>query len=252
VFLRLFQLKVGIGNIVKFEQFYNKFVFPELKVASGCLCAGLIKGGKTPGEFISMSIWDRQSQAELYSKSHPYQDLVKKLEPFFAHSTEWKIELSHDSELQYTPVPLKPALNHYQVTAFSQFGKEPKKKNEKMYVRIVSVKIKDGSLPELRQIYNEEIIPELKVTPGCLYAYLTENMHYSQEVFSLTIWENQTLAEKYEKSGHFSKLVDKVKHTFSDYYQWKMQLENKKEKTVSSDDLTVTRYQMVTGEKFKL
>ena len=252
VFLRLFQLKIGIGSIAKFEQFYNKFVFPELKVAQGCLFAGLIKGGNSPGEFISMSIWDRQRHAEAYSKSHPYQDLVKKLEPLLAHSTEWKIELSQDSELQYTPIPLKPELNHYQVTAFSEMGKEIENKPQDMFVRIVNVKIKDGSLPELRQIYIDEIIPELNAIPGCLYAYLTENMHYSQEVFSLTIWENQALAEEYEKSGNFSKLVDKVKHTFSDYYQWKMQLENKKEKTVSSDDVTVIKYKMVTGETFQL
>ena len=221
-------------------------------MAPGCLFAGLIKGGNSPGEFISMSIWDRQSQAETYSKGHPYQDLVKKLEPLLAHSTEWKIELSKDSELQYTPMPLKPELNHYQVTAFSEKGKEIENKSSDMFVRIVSAKIKDGGLPELRQIYNDEIIPELIATTGCLYAYLTENMLDSQEVFSLTIWENRTLAENYEKSGHFSKLVDKVKHTFSNFYQWKMQLENRKEKTVSSDDLTVTKYQMVTGETFQL
>lgn len=252
VFLRLFQLKVGIENLVKFEQFYNKSVFPELKLASGCLFAGLIKSANSLNEFISMSIWNSQIQAEAYSKSHPYQELVKKLEPFLAHSTEWKIELSQNSELQYTPIPIKPALNHYQVTAFSEMGKKAEKNVQELFVRIVSANIKDGSLPELRKIYNEEIIPELKATPGCLYAYLTENMHYNQEVFSLTIWENQTFASMYEKSGHFSKLVDKVKHTFSDYYQWKMQLENVKGKAVSSDDLTVFNYQMVVGESFKV
>lgn len=252
MFLRLFQLKVGIGNIAEFEQFYYKSVFQELKTVSGCLFASLIKGGSSSGEFISMSIWEKQSQAEAYSKSHPYQNLVKKLEPMLAHSTEWKIELSQDSELHYTPIPLKPSLTHYQVTAFSELGNMTEIKAQDMFVRIVNAKIKDGSLPELRQIYNEQLIPALKATDGCLYAYLTENMHYNQEVISLTIWENKIFAEEYEKTGQFSKLVDKVKHTFSNYYQWKMQLENKKAQTVTSDDLTVTKYHMVTGETFKL
>ena len=59
-----------------------------------------------------------------------------------------------------------------------------------MYMRLVQAKFKPGSLSNIRQIYEDKIIPQLQKMPGCLCAWLVRR--------------------------ELDKLRDKVKHTFSE------------------------------------
>ncbi|MFQ5584099.1 MAG: antibiotic biosynthesis monooxygenase family protein, partial [Calditrichia bacterium] len=120
-----------------------------------------------------------------------------------------------------------------------------------MYVRIVSAKIQPGKMEEFRNLYSTEIIPALRETPGCRYAFLTENLQEENEIISVTIWDSKEDAQYYEESGRFEELTKKVAHTLSSLYQWKMALQKKTgERVKTSDDLKVTHYNVVTGKKF--
>jgi heme-degrading monooxygenase HmoA len=106
-------------------------------------------------------------------------------------------------------------------------------------------------MDEFKKLYADIIIPTLKKTPGCQYAYLTESMQEENQIISLTIWDSKEDADRYEKSGRFKELVEKVKHTFSELYQWKMALEKETgKKAKTSEDLEVSRYSVVTGKSF--
>jgi heme-degrading monooxygenase HmoA len=120
-----------------------------------------------------------------------------------------------------------------------------------MYVRIVSAKIQEGKLGEFRHLYTKEVLPALKKTPGCRYAFLTEKIQEENEIISCTIWDSKEDAQHYEDSGRFAELTKKVEHTLSGLYQWKMALQKKSGKEVrTSEDLKVTHYNVVTGKKF--
>jgi len=71
-------------------------------------------------------------------------------------------------------------------------------------------------------------------------------------VISLSIWDSKEDALNYEKSGAFDNLVNKLRPTFSQFYQWKMELDKNSAKKVStSDDLKVTHYRVVTGKNLR-
>jgi heme-degrading monooxygenase HmoA len=71
-------------------------------------------------------------------------------------------------------------------------------------------------------------------------------------VISVTIWNSKEDADKYERSGLFEELIEKVKHTFSELFQWKMALEKDVQGRINtSGDLKVAHYNMVMGRRFR-
>jgi len=58
-------------------------------------------------------------------------------------------------------------------------------------------------------------------------------------------------SDEYENSGKFEELTNKVKHTFSHFYLWKMALEHETNgKIQTSEDMKVDHYTMVAGKSF--
>ena len=77
-------------------------------------------------------------------------------------------------------------------------------------------------------------------------------MHHDNEVISLSIWDSKEEAIAYEDSGAFDDLINILRPTFSQFYQWKMALDRDPAKKVSTtDDLTVTHYRVVTGKNLR-
>jgi heme-degrading monooxygenase HmoA len=100
-----------------------------------------------------------------------------------------------------------------------------------MYLRFVQVKIKEETLPELRRIYEETIIPALQSTDGCLFVSLIHNIQHPEECISMTMWSAKQKSEAYEQSGAFDTLLGTSKPLFDDSSEWQIHL---------SDDLTLT------------
>lgn len=252
VFMRFLQLKINTEYIQMLRPFYEKSVIPELQKMEGCLFAGLIQSSRSAGEFISMTLWETKSQAEAYEKSGVFQMLLKRVKPFLSESSEWKIQLSKDLELQYEPISEEPVLKEYSVTAQTDAGNFESQENPRIYVRLVSLKIEKGKLKEFRQKYMQKIIPALRSTKGCIYAYLSESLQNKNEVMSVTIWDSKRDLDRYEESGRFIELVDKVKDTFSQFYQWKMALEKDISGRVkTSEDMKIDYYGLISGKRFK-
>jgi heme-degrading monooxygenase HmoA len=250
MFMRLVQLNVEGQMIDNFRETYNKDIISRLQKMPGCRFAGLIKSGSEESEFISLTLWDTQEQAESYEKGGVYEELVGKLRPFLRNSSEWKVQLSENLELEYKPVAEEPVIKKYSVQTQTDLSTKGNI-DSRLYVRIVSLSIQDGKEDEFRQIYNNEIIPALLSTKGCRYAYLTQSVQDTNGFISVTIWDSKSDAELYESSGKFNELVDKVAHTFSQFYRWKMALENDYNANIkTSEDMKVERYNLVTGKNF--
>ena len=252
MFMRLVQLKIKIEHRKILQEFYRQIVSPELQKMPGCIFAGIIQSASQPEEVVSMTFWETRQQAEAYTNSEVYQQIIEQITPMLAESAEWKIQLSADMELQYLPVAEEPVLKEFSVTAQSQNPTPLSRENSLLYVRIVSVKLQPGRAAEFRELYAREILPALKKTKGCRYAYLMENLQEKDTGISITIWDSKKDADHYEQSGLFEELTNKIKHTFSNLYQWKMALEKGGRGTIStSADLKIARYTLITGESFQ-
>ncbi len=252
MYMRFVYLKIKPETLSKLRQHYEEKIIPRLQKMPGCLYAGLILSELHPDEGISMTLWDSLKHAEDYEKSGLYDELLQGLQHYLSDSLLWKIQLSKDLKLEYQPVAEEPVVKSYAFLAKKDAKILAQDKTPVMYLRIVSVKIKPGKMEMFREIYREKIIPALSAVKGCRYAYLTGSIEEENEAISVTIWDSREDADNYEKSGLFNELTEKLKHTFAELYQWKMALEKEGvRQAVTSEDLAVKYYNIVTGKSFQ-
>ena len=69
MFMRILQLNLNPDFIEEFKKFYQETVEPRLQNVDGCLFASLIKSKPDKDEFISLTFWKTQQQAENYEKA---------------------------------------------------------------------------------------------------------------------------------------------------------------------------------------
>jgi len=251
MFMRLVQVRVKTGALEKLQQLYNERVIPALRQVKGCFYAGFMQNSHVPDECISMTLWESQEDAVAYEKSGVFENLLNETRPYLSESSDWKIQLSQDLTLEYVPVPEEPEVKMYSVTAQSNVPAFPTGSSP-LWLRTVALKIRPGRLEEFRRLYKERIMPELHKVKGCRYVYLTESAQKQNEVISVTVWDSKHDAENYEHSGLYERLVDSIKHTLSELFQWKMELEKEKGKqAATSEDLTVEHYDVIVGKTLK-
>ncbi len=80
-----------------------------------------------------------------------------------------------------------------------------------MFARQTYFTVPPEKIKEMRKIYEKEIIPEVKAQKGFVNIFLLEPTGKTDEFISLTLWQKETDAEKYEKSGKYQELVGKLK-----------------------------------------
>ena len=218
---------------------------------AGCIYAGVRQSAGRLDECSSLTLWESASAADEYVAGGTFNKLLDSMSPHLAGTSEWKIKLTEDQKVEYVPVGEPPTVKAYNVTlAPSSHGVAPETSGE-LYVRILAVRLKAGGMQEFKGIYEHEILPALYETPGCRYAYLTEDVGNPDSALSLTVWDRRKDAESYERSGKFGLLVRKVSHLLAGLYQWKMSLGKETGRTaVTSEDLTSEGYHVVTGRGF--
>lgn len=93
-----------------------------------------------------------------------------------------------------------------------------------MYMRMVEVRVKSGSLPQLITHYREGVIPALQQTKGCRYAGMLQSAHHPEECISLTFWDAEADALAYERGGVFAQLLEQTRPYFSESSESRIQL----------------------------
>ena len=252
MFMRFVELKINPKHIAEFKDFYENVVTKELRNTDGCMFAGLIKSDPQNSEFISLTFWQSQKHAEEYETNGKYEQLIQKTKPYLSESNEWKVQLSDNFELEYKPVEEEPVIKKYSVAVQNGEDKNVIPSSQNMYVRILSIKIEENKLEEFKKLYSVIILPSLKETEGCRNAFLIESINQLDEFISVSIWDSKEAADNYEASEKFRVLTERVSHTFSKLYLWKMFFEKEHGgvRVQTSQDFKIEHYDIVTGRSF--
>ena len=252
MFMRILQLNLNPDYIQEFKKFYEDTVEPRLQDVDGCLFASLIKSKPDKDEFISLTFWKTQQQAENYETSEVFKNLTELARPYLYESgDEWKIQLSENMEIQYTQGDEEPTIKKYKVEV--QNGKDDNlvKDSDQMFLRIVSLKIQEHHMDEFKKLYADVVIPAFKKAEGCRNAFLTRSVNEENDFISISVWDSKELAVQFESGDEYREMIDKVKHTFSHFYLWRMSLEQGHNRTIkSTDEMKVEHYDIVTGKSF--
>lgn len=251
MYMRLAHARLKSDSLSDIKDVYDKILIPRFEKITGCLYLSIIVKEPQHDEGFSISLWDSLEHMEAYEQSGQYQENVEELRPYFMDSSEQKIQLSKDLKLEYVSVPEEPTVESYASLAETNSKTPDRGKAFLTNVRFVSVKIHPDKIEEFTRIYTDEIIPVLKSLKGCLYAFLIRGLEEKNSAISITFWESKTDMENYERSGIFDELNDKVKRLYTDLYRWKMDHEKDTDKKiVTSEDLTVNHFCLLTGKSF--
>src|SRR5947207_24924 len=137
-----------------------------------------------------------------------------------------------------------------------------------MYLRFLELRVRQGQEAAFTRFYQERVMPALADTAGCLYAGLLapwrseshrsltiwataehasayEASDHPLEVLSITLWDREEDAVRYEMSGDFERLTARLEGTFSPVYDWRTRLGD----DTSRGRADVSSYQVVRGRR---
>lgn len=251
MYLRLVQAKAKAPETAGLREAYEQHVIPTLQATPGCLLACLLQGTHASDEVASLTLWETQDDAVDYEKKGTFASLMDRVRPFLVDASEMHVELTKDLTLSYEPTPEEPTVSQFPVSLDLPTKQHERLRGTYPFLRIVSVTLKPDRKDEYHSLYINEVIPALQQANGCLHAYLIMPSRGKHESLSVTIWESRQSAEEYESSGLFAQLLQKVKHTFTDLLQWKLELDPKQRaKAAGTEELKVQGFSVVAMRNF--
>ncbi len=247
MFMRLLQVHVKSDSDTHLPSFFNTFMLPEVRKAPGCLYAGFAQSDRDSEESIAVTLWDAPDHADSYAQSGVFQKLMNRAESIFSDVLEWKVQLSQDVDISTSSFKEEPVIKP---NVTSKADVQSRLVNGgPLYVRVLSIRLLPGKAEEFARLYNELIIPTLRLLRGCKYAFLTEGMEERNEVISVTIWDRKEDADLYESMGIFDSLKKRVHHTFTDIFEWKLTVDNSAHQVLLAEDMMVHAGYRVIGRK---
>lgn len=250
--LRMVEATVKTGSEEMLGSVYADSILDALENTPGCIFAGLLHSQDQSKKYISLTLWQSEQDAEAYEQSGEYQKNLAAIKDFLEEGSEWKIQLSKENTVEYSPVTLEPSIKMYPIAGNDEHLPDEVAANSS-YLRILSLKINKGYKDEFTKIYNNEILPVLKKVNGCRYAFLLDNSDKESEMISFSVWDGGDAVTHYEKEGAYKNLLKKIDHTLGGLYQWKMALENRSQtkSAITSQDIGVSKFTLITGRKFE-
>jgi len=252
MFLRAVQLQISPDHLWTFRKLYEQSLIPELQGAAGCLYAALVRGEESEEDVLSLALWDKEENARLHEAKSAFPGLIEQAKNYMADSSNYSIRLSSDMQLEYAPEPRQPVFRSCAVETHTDISRLLRGNAPMTFLRIVSVHVRQEMADEFVRIYERDIASTLLGLPGCRFNMLAANSQDRSELLSLTLWDSPENADAYEESGTFDLLTDKLKHTFSMLYQWKLGVEQEPGKqAATSDDLVVRTYHVLLAKSMQ-
>lgn len=249
MFMRLVNLKVKEGRLNDFARFYEERTIPALQGVNGCLYASLLKPTADDVECVSMTLWRSREAVDAYEKSGLYDELLDEMDDMMAEVVEMKVRSGNDSKRDLHLLQ-DPDVEAYPVEVAGIGEVVDADISRHFFVRLVSARIQTGKFDALKERFNEEIKPVLMATRGCRAVFLVESTKTQERALSVTIWDSEEDAIRYELSGGFDEQTAKVSEFFSGLYQWRLSLSASKDRrSISGKDLDVKSFQVVTGKR---
>ncbi len=222
MYMRFARLSVKPERRADLREFFAKEVEPKLRLLPGCLCAGMFNDYMSMQNVISLTLWQSAADAATY-ESTGYPELLQSIADYLVTPIEWKVQLTHDLTVEFGPVDAKPEVEIFTVVEGS--AETVPFEISELYLRFVSATVRNGHFNMLRSVYTSEVIPILRKQSGFRYAFLAESTVQINESLSVTMWEDEQAAYRYEQSGQFTKAVSLVRPVLSDFQQWRLALD---------------------------
>lgn len=243
MFLRIIRLRVREAEEAAFTRFYEERVIPALDRTPGCIYAGLLAPWRGEAH-QSLTIWDSAVSARAYEDKGLYHQLLAEAAPLLSERTEWRVRPATDPLATSDPSRREIPSAGYNIEAES--GSETLDGARRAaFVRIVSLRADPDHQGNFISIYREKVLPALSAVPGCRSVFLAESDHDPNAILSITVWDREEDAVRYEMSGLSEKITAQLRGTISPVYDWRLTLDG----AGGGSGLEVSSYRLVRGRR---
>ncbi len=243
MYLRFVRLHLRRGAEPGFREFYSDRVEPALAATPGCLFAGLLEPWRGE-DHRSLTLWRSAEDARAYEDSGLYHQLLREAEPYLSSRTTWRVRLVDEGAGGETPQREIPP-EGYALEAGDAAG-SLERPGRSLYVRIVAVHVASERQREFVELYRGTVLPAVQAFAGCHGAFLAEGARDPNEMLSISVWDREESATRYEMSGEFERLTRELQSTFSPLRQWQLTLREGGERQATPD---VATYHLVRGRR---
>lgn len=246
MFLRMVTHAVQSEKGLQFVAMYERMILPALRSTSGCVFASLLQNTGNAQECISLTIWKSQQEALEYEESGLYRQLVDSLRPFFIETNEWKLELSEDLSLEYTPIPKEPTIARFDD---SVAGSEEitRLKAKPFAVQVLTLTIQEDQLHTFENIFSTDIHPKYKTHKGFLDLIL---LRQHREYHIISFWDETVDIQSSSGIHSISQLLESIYKILPSFIQWRVSNRTAARISASSEDFKATVHRCLTAEWF--
>jgi len=248
MYVRFVRLRVRDGKETAFAGWYRERVLPELAAMPACLYAGLLSPWRSD-DHLSLTIWRNAGAAAAYERSGVYHALLREAEPMLSERTAWQRRAGADSGVPQEAEVREIPPDGFVVDAGDGAAGRLGTALATAFVRLVSVRVDPDRVGEFVTAYSNRILPTLRQQPGFRGGLLAESRSGDGVCLSVTLWQREEDATRYEMSGAFRQLTDDVKETFSAVYTWQSALAGRSDRDPRLAAPKVASYQLVLGRR---
>ena len=220
MYLRILKLDIQRTDLRTVQDFYRQKVLPLLHQHSSCRFASLLQSTSMAEECLSLTLWDDPEAADDYEHSEAYQGLLEESAKIISETSDWSVRLSEGA--LHDPTAARQSITRDAFTVEAGDDELPDSNlPSRLFVRMVSVRVRPERWDDLIDLYNTAVRPALRSTQGCRAVFLVEALHDPDQALSVSIWNREEDAIRYEMSGTFDDLTRKLKGTLEGSTQWK-------------------------------
>jgi heme-degrading monooxygenase HmoA len=243
-------MHVKPDRMAEFQRLYEEDAVPALEQQTRCRYAALIQNIQYSEEAISLTLWDSKDDCASYEESGVYSTLIDRSKHFFVEGEEMRLQLTADAQLELAPVAEEPVIKNYAGADVPEMPGQKDRSSSFMFVRLVKMIVRPGLEQDFIRTYQDVVRPELLRLPGCREAYVMKDIDDESGWISMTIWSRKEDADNHEQGGSSERLRAKLAPLLSGLYQWKRGVEKRIGKqAITSEDVTVTGYRVLTGKR---
>jgi len=244
VLLRFVRMRVPEARVAEMRAHWEARVLPALLETPGCLYAALLRQSLTGDECVSVTFWQSAEAVDAYESSGLFDQLLDETDPFLLDAEVWRADLS-GTRRNRTLLP-EPEVEAYEIGTPVREADSDEVPTT-LFVRTVALRVAEGKVKEFRKVWTREVLPKLREVPGCHDAFLVASIEGRDRVMSVTVWERDEDAVRYEASGTFSTISQRLAPYLADIEHWKLALAS--DGTEPRHNLDIEGYRVIASRR---
>ncbi|MHB1048459.1 MAG: antibiotic biosynthesis monooxygenase family protein [Bacteroidota bacterium] len=246
MFLRMVTHAIRSTEAEQMAELYHRTVITALRTTPGCAFAALLQNTANAQECISLTIWNTPKDSYDYEESGLFLQLVNALRPFFLESNEWKLELSDNLSLEYTPIQSEPTVERY---SESDAGAEKitAMKANPFAVQIFTLSVQEDKVQDFHAIFSSEIHPKFKTHKGFIDLILVRQ---NREFHIISFWDETVDIQSPSGIHSINDLLKSIYSILPSFIRWKVSHRSTSHTSASSEDIKAAIYRSLVAEWF--